>query len=515
MSKILTNLRRLSITEGSVFKAKELLGESVDVPSDLLEIPKEYLIFTTNKNDINVNELCSKNIRKGGIDDSELEYLQQKYEDVWVSDREEELRVEMLKNFGIYCTLKLLYNSSDDGEILNKNLSLIFWFMRPNAYDNRVKFHSLMSTILIQDNPENTINLIAEQISKGLDEKTARNADDVSLALDKLRKKDVTLDIEELENIITRTKRAGYSEYEESFTGDDFSLNRGLISLSDKSRKPTDDVTTQLTLDLPQKNTRDIEDSFSNYILELYDGIKSRPNKIDIIREEGNKIAKNIKTNWSYYKRRALINKSRTSGMVKSDLIANRNVKSRDGEIVIPNGALVEVKKMNYKVDSYLSEFFAIFKNSKIQADPRFKEDINPGITNLYKTLVNSVYEELKSEGNDIKSNKMLFDIFTSFNGIIFQDGIYIPNVDENGDTNIELYWSNKGQRDCTQPRLSIRFRVKSGKKIKAYHYSKNTGLMIPKIIKPFQVRPENKVNCGYSKPKDPSQTRIFFPDND
>ena len=62
--------------------------------------------------------------------------------------------------------------------------------------------------------------------------------------------------------------------------------------------------------------------------------------------------------------------------------------------------------------------------------------------------------------------------------GIIFDNNRFV-SIDD-----IDLYWSNKGQRKRDH-RLSIRFRVNIGSELKTYIYNKDTDTMVTNYIKP------------------------------
>lgn len=143
---------------------------------------------------------------------------------------------------------------------------------------------------------------------------------------------------------------------------------------------------------------------------------------------------------------------------------------------VFPSGSNFEVKKMDSNIDSYLSEFFSVFKQTQ---NKQYKETH----IDVYNNVVQSIYEWIsvvgKSYLDSIKSNT---------SGMIYDNETIIPME------YIELYWSNTGQRNCnTEKRLSIRFRIKPeyrGKTITGYKYVQNSDVLnkIDVLVSPKEV---------------------------
>ena len=134
---------------------------------------------------------------------------------------------------------------------------------------------------------------------------------------------------------------------------------------------------------------------------------------------------------------------------IKTDLITKTPLyieELKNDEIVkvevFPTNALFEVKKMDVEIDSYLSEFFSIFKQSNLKT---FKDSH----LKLYNIMIENIYQYLKVNGQNY-----LDRIRERLSGIIFDDNTIVP-ID-----NIYFYWSNQGQRGCDELRLSIRFRI-------------------------------------------------------
>lgn len=151
---------------------------------------------------------------------------------------------------------------------------------------------------------------------------------------------------------------------------------------------------------------------------------------------------------------------------VKSDIISKSPLYiEEDGEKkqVFPSGAVFEIKKMDTNIDSYLSEFFSVFKQS---VNAVYK----PTHLQVYNAVIQGIYDWIRRRGNDY-----LERVKSNMDGLIFDNYTIIPIE------YIELYWSNVGQRGCKERRLSIRFRIKPeyrGKVVPGYLYVKNSDIL-------------------------------------
>jgi hypothetical protein len=129
------------------------------------------------------------------------------------------------------------------------------------------------------------------------------------------------------------------------------------------------------------------------------------------------------------------------NGFVKSDVKSITDL-YHEGKLIFPKDSIFEAKKMDPLIDSYLSEFFAIFKNkSAIEVKPQYIE--------LYREVINNIFDWIQVKGVDY-----LNKVRDNMAAVIFQGNIVVPIE------YVELYWSNRGQRGCDEPRLSIRFRI-------------------------------------------------------
>ena len=144
------------------------------------------------------------------------------------------------------------------------------------------------------------------------------------------------------------------------------------------------------------------------------------------------------------------------SHYIKADLESKSDFKDEEGNVIYPKGSFFEVKKMDPFIDSYLSEFFSIFKESSILNQ-------KPEYIELYNKLIERIFIWL--EKNQLSEN-FLQKVKSKMSGIFYENNILIPTEF------IELYWSNKGQRGCDEKRLSIRFRIDPKyTKINAYKF--------------------------------------------
>ena len=118
---------------------------------------------------------------------------------------------------------------------------------------------------------------------------------------------------------------------------------------------------------------------------------------------------------------------------------------------------------MDVEIDSYLSEFFSIFKQSSLKGVK--KEYIDD-----YNKVIREIFNYVKTNGEGY-----LEKIKNEIKGIIFDDYLIVPIE------NLHFYWSNRGQRGCDELRLSIRFRIKpdENNQINTYKYKKGSAILV------------------------------------
>jgi len=239
---------------------------------------------------------------------------------------------------------------------------------------------------------------------------------------------------ENLDDLIKQARTLEHQKYEETFIGDYFDKKPTFLRLNyycDDDAKET--LFTTLTK------------------------VKSEEKTIDMVFEQMIRCIQKSLTQGSYY--------------LKADIISKKDLKY-EGETIFPSGTHFEVKKMDPFIDSYLSEFFSIFKETeKIQFKGEFVE--------MYNELIQRVFEWLISNPS---AEEYLNKVKSQIGGIIYDYQTIVPTE------YIDLYWSNKGQRGCDEKRLSIRFKIKdSVNEIKTFRFKDNEELepIVKKVPSP------------------------------
>jgi hypothetical protein len=163
---------------------------------------------------------------------------------------------------------------------------------------------------------------------------------------------------------------------------------------------------------------------------------------------------------------------------LKADLVSKKDLKYND-EVIFKSGTYFEVKKMDPFIDSYLSEFFSVFKQTNLS-------ELKGEYLGVYNELIQRVYDWLVSNN---EATEYLEKVKSQIGGIIYDYDTIVP-MDY-----IDLYWSNKGQRGCDEKRLSIRFKIKNGiNQIKTFKF-KNLEELTP-ITKDVPNEQKKKVIC-------------------
>lgn len=342
-----------------------------------------------------------------------------------------------IKN-SVYCSLaELLDNLPINlAEETYQAILILYKFFKPLKKDNRVIFTKTIEAILKNENPGNALRLIAKfLIDKDFKE------DDVKKALIKFRNEE-SVPQDQLEEFLKKARFKEYSKYEESFEGENFELLRGVSKLSHGQVNPETGKS----------------ESFFRLILAVYEGKVDLNFFVEAVAE-------------------AVLKTDVEDLLYKSDLNVKKDLKV-DQTVIIPTGSSIEVKKFDYEVDSYFSEYFSIYKKSDLP-EIAHQEDFK----NLYTKIINSIFNIVKERGQ-FMINKISNDV----DGIMFDKNIIVLKND------LEFYWSNKGQRGCDELRLSIRFRIKNSE-ITTYVYNSKThsDQLIPQEI---SLNPKPKVFC-------------------
>lgn len=300
-----------------------------------------------------------------------------------------------------YCELAELSKSFKPEEVVSLNESINSLFKvfksKPSGPIPRI-----INLALLENT---TIVQFLEKISEFINNET-HNGNTKKTRLDKLSKKYSNITIEDLDNILNSVS----NKYEDSFVGEG--------KVFDKSR-------TSLVLEYNCDETLEI--NFFNLIQQIED---EEVNASEIINNITSCIAETI-------------NKTEP---LKADIKNNTDL-TYNNNVIFPEGTYFEVKDFKYNTDSHLSEFFSIFKQSKLKVE-------KPKYIKTYDNLIFGLYESIKDESI---YSKFLEDIKNNIGGIILADNLIFKIED------IDLYWSFKGQRK-NENRLSIRYQLKPGK---------------------------------------------------
>jgi hypothetical protein len=244
--------------------------------------------------------------------------------------------------------------------------------------------------------------------------------------LNQIKDEDVLSD--DFDEILRKVRELEYSKYEKSFEGDEFDIFQ-----------------TKLTLEYGC----DYGDVFT--LFSLLEDFQNNKKEFSVYLEKIKGCIKN-----------SLMG---DTPPIKADIISKKPLYYIDdnGEKIeiFPSGSKFEVKKMDVEIDSYLSEFFSIFKQSSLKSKkPKYIDD--------YNQLIQSIFEYVKSIGNEY-----LEKIKSQIEALVFDNNILVPIK------YIYFYWSNKGQRGCDEKRLSIRFKILPvDGKIETYKYTKGSDVL-------------------------------------
>jgi hypothetical protein len=118
--------------------------------------------------------------------------------------------------------------------------------------------------------------------------------------------------------------------------------------------------------------------------------------------------------------------------VIKSDIVSKTPLYVMDNGQkveVFPKGSNFEVKLMDTNIDSYLSEFFSIFKSKEVSEQKGVYLEV-------YNSVIKGIYSWVKNKGQ-----KYLDNIKNNMSGIVFENYTIVPIE------YIEFYWSNIGQK--------------------------------------------------------------------
>jgi hypothetical protein len=251
---------------------------------------------------------------------------------------------------------------------------------------------------------------------------------------------------DDLEDILRNVRGKEYSKYEKSYEGDYFEVKRTALSLQYKCGEDLD----KSFLEKIQKFESVSVEEFEKLLVNIKNCVKSSLSEKVVIKSD-------ISSKTPLY-------------------VMDNGVKTE----VFKKGSNFEVKMMDVNIDSYLSEFFSIFKQTE-------NKEYKGAYLEIYNSVIRGLYEWVKGEGQEY-----LNSIKNNMEGIAYENYIIVPIK------YIDFYWSNVGQRGCNELRLSIRFRIKAeyqNKKIEAYVFTKTSDILEKKELKVSKQEVE-KVVC-------------------
>jgi hypothetical protein len=301
-----------------------------------------------------------------------------------------------------YCQLKKFRDNLED-EYLVKELERSMFILDQFFGKKNVGTFPVIIQLALQDTSR-TVNFL-ELVSDFIVDKKYDD-DQVKKILNKQRYS--TTIPNDIEGLLAYARQKEHSKYEDRFSGEYF------------EKKPT-------KLQLDYKCSDDAKETLIDVLKKVHSGTET--------------------LNYTFFQITSCLSKSFKKGSyyIKADLMTKKDLKDEEGNVIFPSGSFFEVKKMDPFIDSYLSEFFSIFKQSSLSSE-------KPIYIKLYNELIDKIFVWLNTKPS---SKEYLDKVRSQMSGIIYEDNLIIPIE------YIDLYWSNKGQRGCDEKRLSIRFRIK------------------------------------------------------
>jgi hypothetical protein len=365
------------------------------------------------------------------ISESQLVRLTEKYldqDEMFDDDYLNTLYKETRKKNNSAIKLLALRSSLTDQKLitdLNRSIETLYKFF--NRKNSGLLPKILELSLIDRNKTINDLKVIADFIN---DEEF--NDDVTKKQLLKIRNMSIVPD--DLEDILKNVREKEYSKYEKEFEGDYFDLSRTALSLQYKCGEDLDNNFLEKIQRFKSVST----DDFQKLLLKIKNCVKSSLSDKVVIKSDI---------------------------VSKTPLYVVDNGKKTE---VFPSGSNFEVKKMDVNIDSYLSEFFSIFKQSK-------NKQYKGSHLEIYNSVIRGLYEWVKGEGQEY-----LDSIKNNMEGIVYENYTIVPIKF------IDFYWSNVGQRGCNELRLSIRFRIKpeyQNKTIDTYIFNKNSDILEKKQL--------------------------------
>lgn len=333
----------------------------------------------------------------------------------------------------VWCRLVSVFEEKLDNPLKERlvNAVKVLLSVYKKKYDTGVVSKIIELSLQDETRTVNDLELIADFLTN---EEFSNEA--IKKQLIKLQSSSSMPTTEELEILLKNARFKEYTQYENSLDGEQFGPFKTKLEIDYRCDESLDQKFFTLIKDLQiagkTKNKEEFEviidsfvKSFTNCIKESMDSIQD-PIKSDKI--------------------------------LKEDLYI---IDENNEKIKVLDKGYYEVKKFDPYIDSYLSEFFAVFKDSSLkQLKERFLA--------TYNHIIQKIFNWITENGQDF-----LDKIKQNMKGIIFKDNLIIPTE------YIELYWSNRGQHGCKEKRISIRYRLnRKIEKIKGYTYTLNSNIV-------------------------------------
>ena len=435
---------------------KFIKGQSTDVIKNILltvvaviplPIPlTPFLIIFGKKIGIDLTPKEHEIPHKGKTEKDKIK--ESKRLNIIISEKQYELLSEMSKKYKNVLH-KLCVNQKE-----NKPFCTLYKLSEKLADDERVELEVAMEVLddyfryknvgmlpvivdlAIQDEGRtvNYLKLISDFIQDDKYDKT-----DTKRALNKQRNTEKIPN--NFEDILKTARTLEHQKYEQSLEGEHFKKKATFLRLNHYC-----------------------EDDAKETLFNILTSVKSEERSLDIAFDQITRCIQKSFTQGSYY--------------IKADVVTQKDL-TCSGETIFPSNTNFEVKKMDPFIDSYLSEFFSIFKETEKIA---FKGEY----IGLYNELIQRIFEWIQSNPD---AEKYLEKVKSQIGGIIYDYQTIVPTE------YIDLYWSNKGQRGCDEKRLSIRFKIKEVvNEIQTYRYRKQDEL--EPTVKKVPYNEKEKVIC-------------------
>jgi hypothetical protein len=310
---------------------------------------------------------------------------------------------------------------SDEVDILNKSIKNLF-----KVFSHKIS-GPLPEIIKLSLNSANTVEYL-KTISEFIGEVNI-TPEEKKQKKQRLKRLNNYTNETELDDILRTIRHDAYDKYEKSFEGEVFNKNRTGLQLEYKcspSKEKFFDLVNSVVTN--EKSEKEIVDNITNCIKNTIDNAK----------------------------------------VTKADLINIQPLKLENGEVIFPENSYFEVKKITPTADSYLSEFFSVFKKSEYN-------EFKPTHLKIYNNIIYGIYDWIRTYGD-----KFLSDVKKNLAGIILDNYTLIKIED------IDLYWSFLGQRGESEYRLSIRYRIKQDKDaVTGYKCDPKRDILTPIPISP------------------------------